>query len=139
MTKLIAIALAALFAVSTSAFAEEFTYEGTVLAPNPGGTDGFSASELAYTQAGIELSGIDAVRIDLPANLENFDLIGDAGVIGACDLDIKFYDANGGSTGIVGDFFTEYCGEFGQVPVGSAYAFVVLWAGFNVNFTFSAE
>ncbi len=137
MNKFAATALAALMLVAPPALAAQ-TESGTILVMNPGGSVLFTATEGIYLQTGIEMNGIDGWIIHLEESLAEFSLTGDAGVVGECDLDVWFYDANGGLLDGYENTFDD-CNEGGEVPAGATTAMINAWIGFNVGFEFVAE
>lgn len=84
--------------------AAEGIFEGTVLAPNPAGSDirdVFTEEACAAPETGGDLNGINYTWVDLKTDYTKFDMSGpthlftegDTGAIGDHDLDWYFYDA----------------------------------------------
>ncbi len=138
MNKIVAMAIAALMFAAVPASAEQ-TVSGTILAPSgPAWWVGDGITGSLYTQAGIVMNGVDGWMIELDDVYSEFTLSADPGVVGACDLDVQFYDANGGITGEDGDNGTENCGEDGEIDAGTTHALIINFVGFNVGFEFTA-
>ncbi len=141
MKKFLVTMFAALMLVASPALAAQ-TQEGTMLLMNPvpgclGACAGLSSGITGdlYANTGIIME-VDGAIFALEEGLAEYSLVGDAGVVGTCDIDIYFYDVNGG---IVGSGTSEFCEEGGEIPAGAALAAVHLWLGFNVGYTYEAE
>lgn len=140
MQKTILAALAALLLATAGAAVADNQAQGTILLSSPGTDFTGGVTQNLYTNFGLEFNGLDGWIINLDTGLSEFSLTGDAGVVGICDLDIYFFDANGGAlTSYTNTPLTESCDEGGEIPSGSAVAIANLYLGFNVNFEFLAE
>ncbi len=137
MKKILAFSIATLMLAAAPAFAGQ-SASGTILLPNPGSDSVGGVNELAYVNAGIEMNGVDGHIIHLDDAYTEFTLTGDAGVLGECDLDAWFYDAQGGLLDGYTNTFDD-CNEGGDVPAGATTAVINMWYGFNVNFEFEAS
>ncbi len=156
MNRILTLAIASLTLIAPAALAAQ-SESGTILVPAAatswswvvgGSNDGITNT--LYANTGVEFNGLDGWIIPLDEGLANFDLSGDPGILGVCDMDIYFYDANGGSLDYPNagtDVGAIECGEGAgrassdtdEIPAGASVAVISLYLGFNVNFTFEAE